>query len=59
MSLYWDQGWGSGVLSAVAASSSLAFYRQLFAGGVVMGGEERVPALPSTASSLQEAPPAR
>ena len=30
-SLYWDQGWGSGVLSAIAANSSLAFYRQLFA----------------------------
>ena len=30
MSLYWNQGWGSGILSAIAANASLAFYRQLF-----------------------------
>ena len=31
MSLYWNQGWGSGVLSAIAAASSEAFYTQFFA----------------------------
>jgi len=30
-SLYWDQGWGAGVLSAVAGPSSRAFYDGLFA----------------------------
>lgn len=33
LSLYWDQGWGAGVLSAIAASSSEAFYAQLFESG--------------------------
>lgn len=31
MSVYWDQGWGSGVLSILTAESSGAFYDQLFA----------------------------
>lgn len=31
LSLYWDQGWGKGVLSAIAANSSLDFYRNTFA----------------------------
>ena len=30
-SLFWDQGWGSGVLSAVAGASSRAFYDATFA----------------------------
>jgi len=30
-SLYWDQGWGAGVLSCVAGASSRAFYDDLFA----------------------------
>jgi hypothetical protein len=30
-SLYWDQGWGAGVLSAVAGASARAFYDALFA----------------------------
>lgn len=29
-SSYWNQGWGSGILSAIAANSSFAFYSQLF-----------------------------
>jgi len=31
LSLYWDQGWGKGVLSAIAANASLDFYRTTFA----------------------------
>ena len=30
-SVYWDQGWGAGVLSAVAGTSARAFYADLFA----------------------------
>ena len=30
-SLFWDQGWGAGVLSAVSGASSRAFYDDLFA----------------------------
>jgi len=30
-SLFWDQGWGAGVLSCVAGASSRAFYDDLFA----------------------------
>jgi hypothetical protein len=31
LSLPWDQGWGRGTLSAIAANASLAFFTQLFA----------------------------
>lgn len=31
MSLYWNQGWGEGVLSAITANASLPFHTDLFA----------------------------